>query len=90
MAGGELLGGGSVGFGVGNLGEGGGSGGASSTDCVGDGKGGFLRVLELSLALSLTFGSTPVAALGLATGEGDAALLAFRLVTPPAGIPDSA
>jgi hypothetical protein len=89
VAGGELLGGGSVGFGVGNLGVGGG-GAFSSSVCVGEGKAGFLRLFELSLALSLLFASTPgTSSLGLATGDGDATLLAFTFVMPPAGIPDS-
>jgi hypothetical protein len=90
VAGGELLGGGSVGFGVGNLGVGGG-GVPSSTFCVGDGNAGFLRVFEFSFAFSLIFGSIAVVSSGLPTGDGDAAaLLALTLVMPPAGIPDSA
>jgi hypothetical protein len=70
-----VLGGGSVGFGVGSLGVGGGGAVTSSTVRVGEGKAGVFRLLELSFALSLIFGSTT--AFGFSVGEGDSARFAF-------------
>ena len=90
MLGGDELGGGSVGLGVGSFGVGGG-GTSSSIFLVGDGRGGFSR-FEFWLAFSLVLGSNDPSVVGLSFGDGDTATFAFAFCSsaPPAGIPDSA
>lgn len=84
-----------MGFAAGDFVAGGDMGGNSmSTFWVGEGTGGAFLLL-FSFALSLVLRLTPGAASGFSVGEGEEILaltfgFALELVTPPAGIPDSA
>ncbi len=85
-----------MGLGAGDFVVGGDSGGTSISICrVGAGEG-TAGAFLLLFSLVLSFILAPGAWLGLSVGEGDAEILAltfgfaFELVSPPAGIPDSA
>jgi hypothetical protein len=75
---GDVLGGGTLGFGTGGLvALGDGCGGGSSADLVGEGEGAGFFVFELSFALSLALRFTPPISAGLSVAAGEAEVLAL-------------